>query len=170
MVSALSLSNVVTVALALLCLGTIARQSGTVVKLWRLALPASFAVMQAFVLLASVFEATLETDAEWLAAAAVGSVLGRMRGWATAVDVDHTQDLVRQRRATDGVLAASALVLLALVDFVSAALQEALIEPQHVAAAAAFCAGYLACRALAIGVRTARLPHVELNLADANLG
>src|SRR5207249_1427454 len=105
MISALSLSNFVTVALAILCLSTIARQSrGNVVKLWRLAMPAGFAVVLSFVLLAGVFDATLETDAEWLAAAVVGGMLGRMRGWALTVEVDHTQDLMRQRRASDGVL------------------------------------------------------------------
>jgi hypothetical protein len=88
-----------------------------------------------------------------------------MRGWAIALEVDQRHDLVRQHRATDGPLAAIGLVLLALADFASSALQEPLIDPQHIAAAAALLAGYLGGRALAIAVRTARLPHVELHRA-----
>jgi hypothetical protein len=53
-----------------------------VVKLWRLAIPACFGAVVAFMLLAGVFEATLESDAEWLVAAAAGIVVGRMRGWS----------------------------------------------------------------------------------------
>jgi hypothetical protein len=118
--------------------------------------------VQAFVLLAGVFDATLAHDAEWLAGALVGAVLGRMRGWTATVEVDRRQDLVRQRRAVDALLAGVVLVLLALVDFVSAALLDPLIAPQHVAAGAAFCAGYLGARALAIAVRAMYLPHIEL--------
>lgn len=167
MIGPLSLSNVATVAFAFICLWTIAAQGrGNVVKLWRLAVPACFATVEAFVLLAGVFDATMTSDAEWLAAAIAGGVIGRTRGWAMAVEVDRRQELVRQHPAADGPLAAMLLVLLALTDFTSAVLQEPVIEPQHVAAAAAFCAGYLGCRALAIAVRAARLPHVELPLVS----
>jgi hypothetical protein len=37
------------------------------------------------------------------------------------------------------------------------------VEPQHVAAAAALCAGYIGCRALSLIVRSVRAPHVELH-------
>jgi hypothetical protein len=57
----------------------------------------------------------------------------------------------------------AALVMLAVIDFAAAVSQDPIIEPQHVAAAAAFCAGYLGCRAIAIAVRAGRLPHVELH-------
>ena len=164
MISPLSLSNLVTVIFAAICLWTIAAQArGNIVKLWRLAIPASFAAIEAFVLLASVFDANLESDAEWLIAAVIGVAVGRMRGWAIALEVDRQHDLVRQHRAADGPLAAIGLVLLALTDFASSALQEPLLDPQHTAAAAALFAGYLGGRALAIAVRTARLPHVELH-------
>jgi membrane protein CcdC involved in cytochrome C biogenesis len=163
MIAPLSLSNVATVAFAVICLWTATAQArGNVVKFWRLAVPPCFAAVQAFVLLAGVFDATLAHDAEWLAGALVGAVLGRMRGWTATVEVDRRQDLVRQRRAVDAPLAGVVLVLLALVDFVSAALLDPLIAPQHVAAGAAFCAGYLGARALAIAVRAMYLPHIEL--------
>jgi hydrogenase/urease accessory protein HupE len=165
-IAPLSLSNVATVAFAALCLWTIASQAwGNVVKLWRLAVPPCFAAVQAFVLLAGVFDATPINDAEWLAAAIVGGVIGRMRGWALAVEVDRRLDLVRQHRSPDAVAMGSALVMLAVTDFASAASQDPLIEPQHVAAGAAFCAAYLGGRAIAIAVRAARLPHVELHSA-----
>lgn len=163
-IAPLSLSNVATVAFATICLWTIAAQArGNVVKLWRLAVPPCFAAVQAFVLLAGVFDATLGSDAEWLAAALVGGVIGRTRGWTVAVEVDRMRDLARQHRASDGLLAGVALLLLALVDFISAALQDPVVEPQHVAAGAAFCAAYLGCRALAIAVRVTHLPHIELH-------
>jgi hypothetical protein len=166
MIAPLSLSNLATVAFAAICLLTIAAQGrGNVVRLWRLAVPACFAAVEAFVLLAGVFDATLANDAEFLAAALAGGAIGRLRGWTMAVEVDQQRDLVRQHPAADGTLAGIVLVLLALTDFTSAALQEPLIECQHVAAAAAFCAAYLGCRALAIAVRSPRLPHVELHSA-----
>jgi membrane protein CcdC involved in cytochrome C biogenesis len=166
MISPLSLSNFATVAFAVICLLTAAAQArGQVFKVWRLAVPACFAAVQALMLLAGVFDVTLQTDAEWLAAAMVGIAIGRMRGWTLPIEVDQQHELIRQRRAADGPLVAVGLVLLALTDFTSAALQEPLVEPEHVAAAAALCAGYLGGRALAIAVRTTRLPHVELHRA-----
>jgi membrane protein CcdC involved in cytochrome C biogenesis len=163
MISPLSLSNVATVAFAAICLWTISSQArGNVVKLWRLAVPPSFAAVQAFMLLAGVFDASLINDAEWLAAAIVGGVLGRMSGWGLAIEVDRQWDLVRQHRSPDALVMGAALVL-AVIDFASAAAQDAIIGPQHVAAGAAFCAGYLGCRAIAIAVHAGRLPHVELH-------
>jgi len=164
MISPLSLSNVLTVLVALLCLWTMSPQArGGVLRVWRLGIPACFAAVEALVLLAGVFDATFVHDAEWVACLAIGAILGRMRGWSMAVAVDHTQWLVRLPRASDGWLAAIALVGLAGIDFVSAALDDALIEPPYVAAAAALFAGYIGGRALSLVVRSERAPHVELH-------
>ena len=66
MIAPLSLSNVATVLFAALCLWTIASQArGNVVKLWRLAVPPSFAAVQAFVLLAGVFDASIARLTRW---------------------------------------------------------------------------------------------------------
>ena len=166
MISPLSLSNLITVLLAGICLWTIASQArGNIVKVWRLAIPPCFAAVVALVLLASVFEASLQHDAEWLVAALLGGFVGRLRGWTIDVEVDRRRELVRQGRSPDGALIAIVLVLLSFADAVGAALLEPLIEPQHIAAGAAFCAGWLCARALAIAVRTTRLPHVELSSA-----
>ncbi|MFO1080042.1 MAG: hypothetical protein U1E23_05365 [Reyranellaceae bacterium] len=163
MIAPLSLSNVLTVAFALVCLHTAAVQSrGTVVKLWRLAIPPAFAAVNAFTLLAGVFEANMVHDAEWLVSAVLGLLLGRTRGWSIDLVVDRRHELLRQRRTPDAVLVAIVLLLLSLTDFIGAALLEPLVEPQYVAAGAAFCAAYLAGRALAMAVRSTRLPHVEL--------
>jgi membrane protein CcdC involved in cytochrome C biogenesis len=163
-IAPLSLSNVATVAFAAICLWTIAAQArGNVVKLWRLAVPPCFAAVEAFMLLAGVFDATLVNDAEWLAAAVAGGVIGRVRGWTVAVEVDKRWELVRQHRSPDALVIGAALVMLAVIDFASAAYLDPVIAPQHVAAGAAFCAAYLGCRALAIAVRASRLPHVELH-------
>jgi hypothetical protein len=159
-----SLSNLATITFAVICLWTIASQaSGNVVKLWRLAVPPGFAAVQAFVLLAGVFDATTINDAEWLAGAVIGGAIGRMKGWALAVEVDQRWELVRQHKSVDALVAAACLVVLAVIDSAGAAALDPIIAPQHVAAGAAFCAGYLGCRALAIAVRAGRLPHVELH-------
>jgi membrane protein CcdC involved in cytochrome C biogenesis len=166
MIAPLSLSNLITVIFAGICLWTIASQTrGAVVKVWRLAIPPCFAAVDALVLLAGVFEATTAHDAEWVAAALIGAFFGRMRGWTIEVEVDQRRELVRQHRSADGPLVAIALVLLSFADFIGAALLDPVIEPQYVAAGAAFCAGWLGARALAIAVRTTRLPHVELSSA-----
>ena len=166
MIAPLSLSNLITVVIALICLWTVASQArGAVIKVWRLAIPPCFAAVNALVLLAGVFEANWEHDAEWLLAALVGAFFGRMRGWTIEVEVDQRRELVRQHRSADGPLMAIVLVLLSFADFLGAALVDPVLEPQHVAAGAAFCAGWLGARALAIAVRTTRLPHVELSSA-----
>jgi len=164
MIAPLSLSNVLTVLVALLCLWTMSPQArGGVLRIWRLAIPACFAAVQALVLLAGVFEATMAHDAEWLAGLVLGGVIGRMRGWAMTVEVDQTWGLVRLPRTNDGGLAALALVALSGIDFASAWLEYPVVEPQHVAAAAALCAGYIGCRALSLIVRSVRAPHVALH-------
>lgn len=166
MIAPLSLSNLVTVMFAVICLWSIAGQArGGIVKSWRLAVPPCLAAVDAVVLLASVMSASLGHDAEWLVAALIGLFLGRLRGWSIELEVDRQRDLVRQHRAADGPLIAIALLLLSLADLVGAALAEPVLEPQYVAAGAAFCAGWLGGRALAIAVRTTRLPHVELRRA-----
>jgi len=164
MIAPLSLSNVLTVLVALLCLWTMSPQArGGVFKLWRLAIPACFAAVEAMVLLAGVFDATFAHDAEWLAALVLGGIVGRMRGWTMSVVVDQMWGLVKLPRTGDGWAAGVALVALAAIDFTSAALEDPMIEPQHVAAAAALCAGYIGWRALSRAGRSVRGPHVELH-------
>ncbi len=166
MEESLSLSNVLTVLVAVLCLWTILPQSrGDVLKLWRLAMPACFALVQALVLLAGVFGATLTNDAEWIASLIVGGLIGRMRGWALAVQVDQTWGLVRLQQTRDGVFAAMGLVVLAAIDFISTALEDPVVAPEHVAAGAALLAGFIGCRAIAMATRATRAPHVELHNA-----
>jgi len=163
MVAPLSLSNLLTVVIAVTCLTTIAQQSrGDVVKIWRLAVPACLAIVQALVLLAGVIDATFVHDAEWVIAAIVGAVGGRMRGWSVFLQVDQSRDLFRMKRNFDGQVAAIGLCVLAFIDFTSAALEERIIGEEHIAAGAALCAGYLVYRAIAVAVRAVRLQHVEL--------
>jgi hypothetical protein len=157
MIAPLSLSNVLTVLLALACVWTIVPQArGDTVRLWRLAAPPGFATAQALVLLAGVFDATLAHDAEWLAAGLIGAALGRMRGWALPFDIDRGRGLLRVRPSLDAHLAAIGLVVLAATDFVSASLEDPVVPTDIVAAGAAFCAGYIGCRAVAMAVRVSR--------------
>lgn len=167
MIAPYSLSNVLTLLLAIVCLWTIGSQSsGGIIKAWRLAVPPLLALAIALVLLAGVFEATILHDAEWLAALGLGAVLGRTRGWLTSVQADRRWGLVRLPRAADGLAAAFGLLVVTIVDSAGALLEEPVVEPQHVAAGAALCAGYLGFRALAMFSRAIRAPHVELSDAD----
>jgi hypothetical protein len=157
MIAPLSLSNILTVFMAVACLWSIAPQArGDSVRLWRVAVPPGFATAQALVLLAGVFDATFTHDAEWLAGGVIGAVLGRMRGWALSFDVDRVLGLIKVQPSIDIHLAAIGLVALAAIDFTSAAFEEPIVATDFVAAGAAFLAGYLGCRALAIAVRVSR--------------
>ena len=169
MISPLSLANVLTLFVAFFCLWTMSPQArGGIVRLWRLAVPAAFATVVALMLLSSMFGATMQQDAEWVIALLLGGVIGRTRGWTLPVEIDQRLGLARLPRALDGVVVAAGVVALAFVDFTSAALEEALVAPVHIAAGSAFCAGFLGCRALAIIVRATRAPHVGLR--DATRG
>jgi hypothetical protein len=166
MIAPFSLSNILTVAIAVMCLWTIVPQSrGGVVKLWRLALPPCLAAAQALVLLAAVFDATTAHDAEWLTGLILGGLIGRMRGWALALQTDQMWGLVRLQPTFDGVVAAFGLVVFAMIDSVGAALEDPVVAPEYVAAGAALCAGYIGFRAIATAVRATRAPHVELHNA-----
>lgn len=160
MIAPLSLSNVLTVLFAVLCLWLFVPQArGGSVKLWHLAVPPILATVQALVLLAGDFDATLSHDAEWVVAALLGVVFGRMRGWALPIDVNYTRDLVRLRPSLDGYWAAIGLVVLAAIDFTSASLEAAVVPTEHIAASAALFAGYIGGRTLAITVRARRITH-----------
>ena len=160
----LGLANVLTVIFAVSCLSIMAAQARAgIVRTWRLAMPAVFAAIVAIVLLAGVFEATLAHDAEWLAGLVLGGLIGRICGHALAVEIDRIWGLVRVPRNVDDIAAAVGLVILSLIDFASAALRSPVIHPVHVAAAAAFCAGFIGFRAIAIIARSSHATHVELH-------
>jgi hypothetical protein len=143
MVSTLSLANGLTLLFAALCLWTMALQSrGGVTTLGRVALPGGFAVMATLMLLAGVFETSLLIDILWVAAFAVGSVIGRIRGWMLSVQSNREAGLVSLPATVDGL--------------VSALLGEALIEPGYIAIASALCAGFLGYRVLVIALRVVR--------------
>lgn len=162
-VAPLSLSNLLTLLMAIACLGSLAQQSrGEIVRLWKLAVPPTIAVGEALVLLASVFEATIVHDAEWLLAALAGAAAGRMRGWSLPLMVDQTWRLVRLQRTVDAIVAAFCLIVVSLIDFASAALEAPILPTDVTAALAALFAGYIGGRAVAIFIRAQRQPHVGL--------
>ena len=157
MIAPLSLSNLLTVLVAFVCYLTASRQAhGGALRLSQLATPACLAAVDALVLLAGVFAATWQHDLEWLAALAAGAALGHLRGWRLCISIDQDRGVVRMPGTRDATLAALALVGLSGIDFTSAYLREPVMEPQFVAALAAFFAGYLGCRALAVAARVER--------------
>jgi hypothetical protein len=162
LIAPLSLSNVLTTLCALFCLWTASPQaSGGVWRLWRLATPGGFAAVVSLMLLAGIFDSTWQHDAEWVVALLLGGLAGRTRGWTMPVEIDQRSGLVRLPRTKDGVIAAAGVVAMAALDFSAAALDEVLLEPQHIAAGSALFASFLACRALAIIVRCSRATHMR---------
>jgi hypothetical protein len=166
-IAPLSLSNALTVLCALLCLWTASPQaSGGDWRPWRLAVPSAFAALVALMLLAGVFDATWQHDLEWVGALVVGSVIGRARGSTLPMQVVPDRTLVRLPRSIDGSVAAVGVVLVSLVDFTSATLRTPIVETQHVASAAALCAGFLGCKAMVLIMRARR----ALRATTANAG
>lgn len=164
MVSALSLSNGLTLLFAALCLWTMAVQSrGGMTSLGRLALPGGFALLATLMLLAGVFEANILFDVLWLAAFVVGSVIGRIRGWMLPVRPNKESGLVALPATIDGVVVAAVLAIVAGIDFASSMLGEAIVEPGYIAAASALCAGFLGYRVLVIALRAVRPARTELS-------
>lgn len=160
MVSAFSLANGLTLLFAALCLWTMAAQSrGGVTTLGRVALPGGFALMATLMLLAGVFEASFLFDILWVVAFAIGSAIGRIRGWMLTVQSNRESGLVSLPATIDGLVAALILAVLSVVDFTSALIGEALFEPGYVAAASALCAGFLGYRVLVIALRVVRPTH-----------
>jgi hypothetical protein len=157
MIATLSLANGLTLLFAALCLWTMALQSrGGVTTLGRVALPGGFALLATLMLLAGVFETSILFDILWVVAFAVGSMIGRTRGWMLSVQSNREAGLVSLPATVDGLAAALILAALSGIDFTSAMLGEALIEPGYIAAASALCAGFLGSRMLVIALRVVR--------------
>lgn len=133
-----------------------AQSRGGVTTLGRVALPGGFALMSTLMLLAGVFEASFLFDILWVVAFAVGSAIGRIRGWMLSMQTNRESGLVSLPATIDGLVAALLLAALSSVDFISAMMGEALIEPGYVAAASALCAGFLGYRVLVIALRVVR--------------
>lgn len=162
MVSALSLSNGLTLVFAALCLWTMAAQArGGMTSLGRLALPGGFALLATLMLLAGVFESSILFDLLWLAAFVVGSVIGRIRGWMLPVRSNKESGLVALPATIDGVVVAVVLAIVAAIDFASSMLGKAIIEPGYNAAISALCAGFLGYRVLVIVLRVVRPGRTE---------
>ena len=135
----LGLANVLTVLCALICLWTVLPEKRRgVIQARLLALSAGLAGVVALVL---------------------GAVIGRARGWSLPFEIALPGGIAGLRARWDGVFVAAGIAAAAFLDFASAALEQPVIHPIHIAALAAFCAGFLGSRALAILVRLERRTH-----------
>lgn len=160
----LGLVNILTLLSALACLWVVSPEGrGRMIRAWVVPVPGALAGLVAIVLLAGVFEAKPIHDAEWIMGLLLGAFIGRARGWSLHVDISATSGVMRVGRRWDGVTFAVGVVAMAVIDLVNAAAEEPILHPAHVAAAAAFCAGFLGCRALALLVRLTRTASGQVN-------
>ncbi|WP_422001190.1 hypothetical protein [Reyranella sp.] len=154
MIAPLSLTNVISLLSAIICLSMIASQTtGRVQSVSRLALPPALAVVVALILLAGVFDAGFVSDGLWVIGAIVGFILGRVRGQMLSMEILPAARSIRAAQTADNLVAALMLLALTSTDFISAALRHPLLQPGLVAIGGAVCAGFLAGRFLAIALR-----------------
>ena len=111
-------------------------------------------------LLAGDFDATILHDAEWVVAAVLGAVFGRMRGWTLPFDIDRDARPGTSASVVDTHFAAIGLVVLAASTSPRRASRSPSCRPNYVAAGAALLAGYIGSRALSITVRARRMAHL----------
>lgn len=148
------------------CLLSVGREArGRLVAPARLLAPPLLAAAASLFLFALV-PAALREPRLWLAALALGAVPGAARGFTLELQVDHMWTLLRLPHGRDGLWAARALAgLAALAVALALASGDAVDTAAYAAlasAGAAAAAGYLAGRALALWLRTARTPHLDL--------
>lgn len=154
MIAPLSLTNVISLLSAIICLSMIASQTAARVQgLSRLALPPVLAIVVSLILLAGVFDAGMVSDGLWVTGAVIGFILGRVRGHMLALEVLPAGGSIRVAQTADNVVAALVLLAVTSTDFVSAALRHPLLQPGLLAVGGALCAGFLAGRFLAIALR-----------------
>jgi len=154
MIAPLSLSNVLTLILAITSLTMVVNQrSDRIQRISRLLIPPVLAVIVALILLSSVFDAGLVNDALWVGGAVVGFVLGRLRGRMLPMELLPAPGSLRVLQTADHLTAAVALVVVAATDFTSATLREPVVAPALVAMAGALCAGFFVGRFLMIAIR-----------------
>lgn len=160
MVPPLSLSNVLIVLFAGLCLRLVARQTaGRLHRMFWLALPPLLASANALALLAGVVDPGPFDDVAWAAALVLGLLVGRTRGKAVPLEFLPAERAVGVTQTADNVGIGVLLVALSVLDFAAAALEEPLLAPVQVAAGVAFCAGYFAGRAFMLAVRVHQMEH-----------
>ena len=142
------ISHLVAVLLAALALWTMRFEFGGKAATRReWAVPASFAVLTAVVLLAVSPGKRVEL---WAAVIVIGVVAGAAAGALKKVNQDHGRELIRVPPTWDGCTAA-ALLLLALVRFVTSSLMGRQSSGFGVlAAGATFLAAYLAARFIVV--------------------
>lgn len=99
----------------------------------------------------------------WSLALAAGAAIGLMRGVMMRIQVDQMWALIRLPQARCGLLAVSLIALLVVALIASRVAGPAGTDYlRPLAAALAWCAGFLGGRALAIASRVRRAPHFEL--------
>jgi hypothetical protein len=161
MTSVLFIAHLAAVLLAALALWSIRNEyTGKAATRFQWLRPPALAVLAAAVLLIVSPGKRIEL---WTAAIAGGVVLGAAAGMLLKVNQDHGRQLMRVAPAWDG-LGAAALLLLALVRFVSSSLMARQSGGFGVlAAAATFLAAYLATRFIVVRFYKApRSIHVDM--------
>jgi hypothetical protein len=150
---------------AVLCAVPEGRQRVT--RPWMLLLPAGLAAIAAFVQIIYPSLKELDQPAMWELAVIAG-VIGLVRGQFMPLEVDQIWHRVRTRRAPEGLLAAIAILLLALLGALEASLVGLNRDPENpgirllIEIGMAAGAGFLIGRAGAAWFRISHTPHQDL--------
>lgn len=162
----LYLAQIMIVAAALAAVAAAAPEGlGRLIRRWQLLLPAGLA---ALVCVAEIVHPSLEKLDQpevWLVAVAAG-VVGFARGHFLRLEVDQVWNVIRLRRAREGLWLAVVLALLAIAEAVEVALAPAdatdLAFRPLVEFGMALVAGFMVGRAGAAWLRVPDVPHSEL--------
>lgn len=138
-----------------------------VIPPWRLLVPPGLAALAAFVQVIYPSLKELQQPEMWELAVIAG-IAGLVRGQFMPLDVDQVWNVIRLRRAPEGLWATIALVLLALIGAAEAFLVGATRDPENpgirilIEIGMTAAAGFLIGRAGTAWFRIPHVPHQEL--------
>lgn len=137
----------------------VAESAGGVVREWRPGLTALLAALSALALIAYPTWGELKNPGLWMFAI-LAALAGVARGYWLRIYVDHTWRLMRLRRAYDGLVAATGLIVLSLVEIALAAIGP--VDQPTMELGLTVVASFLVGRAAAMLVRSRHEPQSDL--------
>jgi hypothetical protein len=139
---------------------TLPESTGRIVPAWRPAVTALLAALSALSLIAYPTWGELKNPGLWMFAI-VAAVAGAARGYWLRFDIDHSWRLIRLQKAYDGLIAATALIGLALVEIALAAIGPA--DQPTMELGLTVVASFLVGRSAALLLRSRQEPQSDLH-------